>query len=58
LQNIVVLVYSSKVIAFLREKVNTGRANATWRISRMKGGVRWVEDGFLSEAEIPKPSRR
>lgn len=58
LQNIIVLVYSSEVIAFLREKVNAGRANATWRINRLKGGVRWVEDGFLPEAEIPKPSRR
>lgn len=40
LQNIIVLVYSSEVIAFLREKVNAGRANATWRINRLKGGVR------------------
>lgn len=40
LQNIILLVYSSKLIAFLREKVNMGRENTTQRIIPLKGGVR------------------
>lgn len=40
LQNIIMLVYSSKPLAFLREKVNMGRRNTTWSIAPLKGGVR------------------
>lgn len=40
LQNIIMLVYSSKPIAFRREKVNTGRESITRRIIPLKGGVR------------------
>lgn len=38
MQNIM-LVYSSKPLAFLREKVNMGRGNTTRSISPLKGGV-------------------
>jgi len=40
LQNIILLVYSSKLIGFLREKVNMGRENTTRKTIPLKGGVR------------------